>query len=736
MATNDAELLERWTTGGDAQAFDSLVTGYSGLVFSACKRILRNDADAQDATQDCFLQLAQRTPQIQTSLAAWLHTVATRKAISRIREDSRRTRREQTYASQAETAVEADWDDIQEYIDDAIRTLPAENRVPLVASFLERETHAVIAKEIGVDRSTVSRRIDRGIELIRAHLKRNGIITTSASLLTILSTKMTEAMPVGLTASLAKIALTGGRLQTAGNVAAGGLLVSALDFFGGMTIGKAIAAGIALVAILGGAWFVNSQRDSAEIAEAQFVQPPTPVEAQSEEAPSAETLPENEPEPDPASIPVEAVEPMQATDAPPIGTTIEGRVFDATTHKGIDGVTVTAYFEAGERVALRMNLQSAEPANAVASAETEEGGRFTLPDLPLGAYRIVSQEIDGYPETYDEAKRVYVQIHTPDEQVINVEFPVERGGVLTGVAILGGKPLAETDISVDSYSGGGGMRELGELVTRTDRRGRFRFEDLRRFEGSLIAKRTQANGQRQDALVVPATIEPGKETETTFDFISGTASIQGRIYFQDEQTPIRASIAVFFGWDDDGEYKEEIIRARTDDTGYYLVEGLPAGNAELHINPSDIQGNILRTETVVLTEGQHVTKDITLTAMSLQVRIQNIPPKAVQLFLTAHPGQFDMKMETVADFMTIRNNMVTYDQLYPENRDETLGELIGLKPGQYTITASAWPASYSLAAVQAYGAEKFFEDLEMVSAYITIQETDQLRELTLNFAGQ
>ena len=54
MTPMDRELLDRWTRSKDAKAFDSLVTAYSGLVYSACRRVLQDERAAEDIRRTSF----------------------------------------------------------------------------------------------------------------------------------------------------------------------------------------------------------------------------------------------------------------------------------------------------------------------------------------------------------------------------------------------------------------------------------------------------------------------------------------------------------------------------------------------------------------------------------------------------------------------------------------------------------------------------------------------------------
>ena len=98
MAYDEAILLQRFVTAGDAAAFSEIVRRHVDMVYSTCMRILADRDSAADATQETFFQLLKKAGEITGSIPAWLHRVATGKAVDRIRAESSRKRAEVRYA--------------------------------------------------------------------------------------------------------------------------------------------------------------------------------------------------------------------------------------------------------------------------------------------------------------------------------------------------------------------------------------------------------------------------------------------------------------------------------------------------------------------------------------------------------------------------------------------------------------------------------------------------------------
>ena len=98
LALEDHAALARYASTGDPTAFEVLVHRYQSMVLATCRRTLRNDSDAEDATQEAFLKLAQHAGSITSNAAAWLHACALRASLDLLRKRGSTRRVEQKAA--------------------------------------------------------------------------------------------------------------------------------------------------------------------------------------------------------------------------------------------------------------------------------------------------------------------------------------------------------------------------------------------------------------------------------------------------------------------------------------------------------------------------------------------------------------------------------------------------------------------------------------------------------------
>jgi RNA polymerase sigma-70 factor (ECF subfamily) len=162
IANSDAVLARART--GDAQAMEALFRAYESPVYNLARRICRTAEDAEDVLQETFFELCRSINQYRGdgSLWGWIRTIASSKALMRLRRNKYRdadeledeispTRREDTH--------------LRMDLESALERLPETSRAVVWLHDVEGYTHEEIAEMMG---KTVS---FSKSQLARAHVR-------------------------------------------------------------------------------------------------------------------------------------------------------------------------------------------------------------------------------------------------------------------------------------------------------------------------------------------------------------------------------------------------------------------------------------------------------------------------------------------------------------------------------------------------------------------------------------
>lgn len=180
------QLLQRVALG-DEQAFEELYALSSANLYGVLLRILRRPEWAQEALQDCFLKIWQRSetylPERGAALT-WLMSLARYRALDLLRERQAEpgVLIELSAAEEAtplkfispEQAGEA-WMPESEgsnRLSDCIQQLKEEERQCLLLVYYEGYTHLELAQLLRVPLGTIKSRVRRGLARLRECLKR------------------------------------------------------------------------------------------------------------------------------------------------------------------------------------------------------------------------------------------------------------------------------------------------------------------------------------------------------------------------------------------------------------------------------------------------------------------------------------------------------------------------------------------------------------------------------------
>jgi RNA polymerase sigma factor (sigma-70 family) len=288
--TPDAELLARFVADRDADAFALLVRRHGPMVHGVCRRVLRNQADADDAFQATFLVLARRAGAVrpQGLLGNWLYGIAYRTALEARRAAAVRRARERRAAEMntRTPATNAPDRDLREALDRELAALPDIYRAAIVLCDLEGLSRKDAADRLGWREGTLSGRLFRARALLAARLSRLGLVIPAAGLagLTGVSTA-SAAVPAALAESTIRI----GVLVAAGEamaVAAAPVAALSEGVMKAILLSKlkglatCVVIGCAVLATATAGWRANAVGASVALADGQARSQPQSRSAQ------------------------------------------------------------------------------------------------------------------------------------------------------------------------------------------------------------------------------------------------------------------------------------------------------------------------------------------------------------------------------------------------------------------------------------------------------------------------
>jgi RNA polymerase sigma factor (sigma-70 family) len=180
----DEELVRRFRDG-DTLAFEALLDRYSRSIYNFTLRMLDDGADADDATQQTFIQAFESLPGVRPDvpIRPWLFQVARNKCIDLIRR--RRTVPMSSLQRNDEEPIELDPPDprprpeemyehaeLQQILQDAISDLPLRTREVVVMRYVGELTFAEIGETLGMPENTAKTLFQRAKPQLRTFIRR------------------------------------------------------------------------------------------------------------------------------------------------------------------------------------------------------------------------------------------------------------------------------------------------------------------------------------------------------------------------------------------------------------------------------------------------------------------------------------------------------------------------------------------------------------------------------------
>jgi RNA polymerase sigma factor (sigma-70 family) len=224
---SDGELMELYVSRRHEDAFEALLRRHGPMVLGVCRRILRNQAEAEDAFQATFLVFLRKASSIRSraTVSNWLYGVAhntARKALALVQK--RRIKEHEAGTAPRDDARAEVWQELQTLLHAELTRLPEKYRAPIVLCDLEGKTIKAAAHLLGWPQGTVATRLTRGRARLARRLTEHGL-TFSGSVMAAAIARETAlaSLPPALLASTSKAAslfAASGQYLAAGAVAA------------------------------------------------------------------------------------------------------------------------------------------------------------------------------------------------------------------------------------------------------------------------------------------------------------------------------------------------------------------------------------------------------------------------------------------------------------------------------------------------------------------------------------
>lgn len=161
---SDEDLIKE-TGKGSLAAFEILVKRYQSMILRYCTRVLKNQDEAEDATQDTFLKIFTNLKKFDNTrlFKPWAFRIAHNTCYDILREKSKITYLSWDIEYEAEsTLAKMITSEEKHHLINALRKLPSKYKLPLVEFYFAKLDYKTIAEKSDLPLNTIRTRIRRG----------------------------------------------------------------------------------------------------------------------------------------------------------------------------------------------------------------------------------------------------------------------------------------------------------------------------------------------------------------------------------------------------------------------------------------------------------------------------------------------------------------------------------------------------------------------------------------------
>lgn len=178
---NECELLGK-IAGGDQHAFTEVFDFYERYVYDYGKKLTRSDHQAGEIVQDVFLKIwlhREKLDKIE-NFGAYLNRIVRNHSLNVIRKmayDFKSTAELKSHLKETEesTDEQINYNESQKILNQAIDTLPAQQRMVYLLCHIEGMKYEDAAKKMNISSRTVQSHMGQALKQIRKHFKKHAL---------------------------------------------------------------------------------------------------------------------------------------------------------------------------------------------------------------------------------------------------------------------------------------------------------------------------------------------------------------------------------------------------------------------------------------------------------------------------------------------------------------------------------------------------------------------------------
>ena len=179
MDVHDEKYLIERVKAGDTEAFTGLVNSYKDMIYTVCLRMLKSEADAEEAAQDVFVKIWESRQQLRKydSFDSFLFTVAYNTTMSFLRKKASE-KKYLDYIKSIQLTKETpkldekiDLETFNEKLTSAISNMPPRQQEVFKLKHFENLSYKQIADKLGISINTVENHITKSHRFLKEKLK-------------------------------------------------------------------------------------------------------------------------------------------------------------------------------------------------------------------------------------------------------------------------------------------------------------------------------------------------------------------------------------------------------------------------------------------------------------------------------------------------------------------------------------------------------------------------------------